>query len=133
MQMNNFRINNMGNMNNIDEFISNQGFMSERTKSPRRIMPNTVQNHFLEANDQYQNVNRINSNRDMSPNKMITKNRPLLANNVINNGRIPPIQNNFQNNYNGSLIENQSRFGFDMKAAQQSNNWKNIKSPRSPH
>ncbi len=43
IQMNNFRINNMSNMNNIDEFISNQGFMSERTKSPRRIMPNMNQ------------------------------------------------------------------------------------------
>jgi hypothetical protein len=68
----------------------------------------------------------------MSPNKMLTKNRPLVANNPINNGRIPPIQTNFQNNYHGSFIESQNRYGYDMKVPQQSNNWKNIKSPRSP-
>ncbi len=32
----------------------------------------------------YPNMNKLNSNRDMSPNKMVAKNKPLLAG---NNGR----------------------------------------------
>ena len=102
--MNNFRINNINNMNNVDEFISNQGFMSERTKSPRRVIPNIAPNQYFEANEQYPNVNRINSNRDMSPNKIIAKNKPLLANNVVNNRRIPPVQNNFHGSYQAPFV-----------------------------
>ena len=89
--MNGLRIN---NMNNLDDLIMNQGYMSERTKSPRRINPNFPQNPVYEPNDPYQNVNKLNSNRDMSPNKIIAKNKPLLANNLPSNSRIPPIVNN---------------------------------------
>jgi hypothetical protein len=68
----------------------------------------------------------------MSPNKMIAKSKPLLGNNLPNNGRIPPIQSHFHNHHQASFAESQNRYGYDAKPSQPANNLKNIKSPRSP-
>ena len=131
--MNGLRIN---NMNNLDDLIMNQGYMSERTKSPRRPNPNVGQNRFFQANDPYQKINKLNSNRDMSPNKMVAKNKPLLSNNMTINSRVPPIaNNNFNVNHQAPFIESQTMYGYDIKPQQnnQNNGWKHVKSPRSPH
>ena len=42
--MNGLRIN---NMNNLDDLIMNQGYMSERTKSPRRVNQNMAPNPYF--------------------------------------------------------------------------------------
>ncbi len=95
---------NMNNLNNLDDLIINQGYMSQRTKSPNRVNPNMLPNQFYN-NEQYHNINhntnKLNSNRDMSPNKMIAKNKPLLGNNnPITTNRLQPTNiNNFENNY----------------------------------
>jgi hypothetical protein len=91
----------------------------------------------------YGNVNKLNSNRDMSPNKLINKNKPLLMNtsNVPTN-RIPMVNNNFPNfqqkSQNG-FMETQQTYQTNMFEQQklqnmqgQNGNWKNVKSPRSP-
>lgn len=63
--------------NNLDELIQNQGYMSERTKSPQRIQPPQPYENKYELypaasssnnqQQQYQNqiTNKLNSARDM--------------------------------------------------------------------
>lgn len=130
-------------LNNLDDLIINQGYMSERTKSPRKMTPH----QFYENNVNEMQINKINSGRDMSPNnKIVAKNKPLLNNNAnrdmqqygqghYNNGsqmnKMPFGQHNSNisaNNY--STLQH----GYPSNQQQGANpSWRNAKSPRTPH
>ena len=104
-------------LNNLDDLIINQGYMSQRTKSPRRMnQQQFFQNEMMYNNGvKPTNINKINSGRDMSPNKIVAKNKPLVSNNNINQQQQQQygysnnnmIQGNFSNNNNSKIHINQ--------------------------